>query len=71
MSLLVLSEILGLFANTFTINGKYYLRNSESLRQTTEMQLSKKHNILSRFVPPFLKFASNLEHFESKDEPHS
>ena len=40
--LLVISEILGLFVNKSTADDKYYFRNSENLRQSIQMQLSKK-----------------------------
>ena len=42
MSLLVLSEILGLFIITLTPNDSYSLRNSENLWQPINLQLSKK-----------------------------
>ena len=42
MSLLVISEILGLFADTLTVNDKYFLYNSENLLHQIQMPLSKK-----------------------------
>ena len=41
MSLLVIYKILGVFVNTLTLDDKYSLLNSENLRQTIQMQLSK------------------------------
>ena len=42
MSLLLISEILGLFVNAVTVDDKYSLRNSENLPQKIQMILSKK-----------------------------
>ena len=44
MSLLVVSEILGLSVNALTADGKYYLCNKENSSQPIQMQLSKKDN---------------------------
>ena len=66
MSLLVICEVLGLFANTFTVDEKYSLLNRENLPQPFRMQLSKKQKIFSQFFAPFLKSTSNFEDFEKK-----
>ena len=50
---------------------KYYLLNRENLLQPIQMPLSKKQKYFSKFFPPFLKSSSNLEHFKTKDDPHS
>ena len=71
MSLLVVFKILGYFLNTLTADGKYSLRNSEILQQTTQMQLPKKQMTHSQFFGQFLKSTSVLEHFQEKDEAHS
>ena len=72
MFLLVISEILITFVNTLTADDKYSPCNTETLRQPIQMQLFnkkwKKKN--SKFFPPFLKFISNFEQFERKDDPH-
>ena len=47
ISLLVISEILGLFADTFTADGKYSLDNKENLPQPIQMQLSNKQKTFS------------------------
>ena len=65
MSLLVISEILGLFGNTLIGDDKYSLRNSENLRHPIQMELSK-IKISSKIFAPFLKSTSNLQHFEKK-----
>ena len=69
MSLLVVSEILGLFVNTITVNGKYSLHNTKNLRQPITMQLSKKKLVFSQFFYELLKSRSNFEHFE-KNKKH-
>ena len=55
MPLLVICEILGLLTNTLNADGKYSLRNRESLLQPIQMPLSKKQKYFSKFFPPFLK----------------
>ena len=42
MSLLVISEILGLFVNTLTADAKHSLHNRENSMQPIQMQSSKK-----------------------------
>ena len=42
ISLLVISEILGLFVSTLTAGEKYSRSNSENLLQPNQMRLSKK-----------------------------
>ena len=49
MSLLVISEIWGLFVNTLTADDKYSLHTSENFRQTIQVQLSKKLNFFPLF----------------------
>ena len=63
MSLLVISEILGLFLNTLTTDEKYSLRNSENLSESIKMQLSKTQKTFSVLLAAFLKSLSNFEHF--------
>ena len=69
-ALLVICEIVGHFVNTLTANGKYYLHNSEILRQAFRMELSKKLLTFLEFYAPFLKSISYFEFFEKKDDPH-
>ena len=71
MSLLIISEILGLFVNIMTIDDKYSFHNSEDLWQSIQQQLSKKQKTFSQLFAPFRKSASNFEQFEKKYEPHS
>ena len=67
-SALVLSEILTPFVNTLNVDDKYSLRNMLNFRKQLEAQLSQKKKNFSEIFPSFLKYASNLEHFEKKDE---
>ena len=66
MSLLVISEILGLFVNTLSSYDKYSLCNSENLWQPIQMLLAKKQKTYFEFFAPFLKSTSNCEYFEKK-----
>ena len=47
VSLLEISEVLGLFANILTADDEYSLCNSKNLRQPIKMQLAKKQKILN------------------------
>ena len=67
---LSVSEILGVFVGTSTADDKYYLRNKKNSLQPIQLQLSKKEIIFSQFFAASLKWTSNFEHFEKKDDPH-
>ena len=54
-----------------TPDEKYFLSNSKNLRQTSQMQWSKKLKTFSELFTPFVKYTFNFEHFEMKDESHS
>ena len=71
MSLLVTSEILGLFFNTLTDNDRYSLCNSEYVLQLIQMIFSKRKKSFSQFFCKFLKFTSNFEHSGKKNDSHS
>ena len=71
MSLLVIGEILGVFVNTLTADGKYPVQGCENLQLPIQMQLSEKRKTFSQFFVPFLEFISNIKHFEKKDYRHS
>ena len=49
MSLLMTSEILGIFVNTLTAVEKYSLHNGENLRHPIQMYLSKKQKCFFKF----------------------
>ena len=65
MSLLVMFEILRLFINTLTADDSYFVR------QLIQMQFSKKQKSFSQIFGTFLKFTSNFEQFEKKNDSHS
>ena len=71
MSPLVIGEILGVFVNTLTADGKYPVQGCENLQLPIQMQLSEKRKTFSQFFVPFLEFISNIKHFEKKDYRHS
>ena len=51
-----------------TTDDKYSRRNMLNFTQQFEAPLSQKQKTFSGFFPAFLKYASNLENFEKKDE---
>ena len=55
MSPLVLGEILGIFVNTLTADGKYPVPGSENFQLPIQMQLSEKQKTFSEFFVPFLE----------------
>ena len=61
-------EILRLFVNALTADEKYSGSNMQNLRQQFQTSLSPKQKTFSGFFIAFLKCASNLEHFQKKDE---
>ena len=63
-----LTEILRLFVNTLTADEKYSRSIKQKLQQPFQSPLSKKQKAFSGFFIAFLKFASNFEHFQKKDE---
>ena len=70
-SVLVRSEILGLFVKTLTAEYIYPRRNMQNFPQELQTELSQKRKDFSGFFISFLKCTSSLEHFEKKDEPSS
>ena len=68
--LLVRSEILGLFVNTSTADGKYSRHNRENFLQKIQMRLYQKTKTFSDLFIAFLKSTSNFEYFEKKYESH-
>ena len=70
-SLLVICNILRLFSNTSSADGRYSLLNTDDLTQPIQMRVSQRQRTFSRFFSAFLKSSLNFEHFEKKDDPHS
>ena len=61
-------EVLKLFVNALTANGKYSRGNMQNLPQQFQTPLSEKQKTFSGFFIAFLKCAWNLEHFQKKNE---
>ena len=61
-------EILRLFVNALTADGKYSGSNMQNLQPQFQTPLSHKQKTFSGFFIAFLKCAWNLEHFQEKDE---
>ena len=58
-----LGEMLRVFVNTLTADGKYPIEHWENLPLPIQMQLSEKWKIFSQFSIPFLESASIFKHF--------
>ena len=71
MSPLVWGEILGVFVNTLTADGKYPVQGCENLQLPIQMQLSEKPKSFSEFFVRFLDSIVNFEHFEKKHDGHT
>ena len=71
MSPLVLGEILELFGNTLTADGKYPVQCCENLQLPIQMQLSEKPKSFSEFFVRFLDSIVNFEYFEKKHDGHT
>ena len=67
-SAIVGSEILTLFVNTLTTDGKYSRRNMLNFTQQPEAPLPQKQKAFSGVSIAFLKCALKVEHFEKKAE---
>ena len=68
ISPLVLGEILGVFVNTFTVDGKYPVQDWENFRLPIQVQLYEKPKAFSEFFVPFLEYIPNFKHFEKKSQ---
>ena len=55
MYLLLISQILGVFANTLTADDMYSLHNREKLTRPIPMQLSKELKLFDNFFTAYLK----------------
>ena len=64
----VSSEILRLFVNILTADEWYIRCNIQKFPQQLQTPISQKQKIFSGFFIAYLECASNLEHFEKKDE---
>ena len=70
-SVLVRRKALELFVNTLSADDKYSLLNRDNLMQQIRTPLSKKQKPFYPFFLTFSKCALNLEHFQTRDDPHS
>ena len=70
-SVLVRSEILELFGNTFLSDHVYSRHNWENFSQHVQTLLSQKHKMFSQIFIAFSQSIKNLPHFEKKDQLHS
>ena len=68
---IVLGEILGMFVNTLTADGKYSVQGCEKLQLPIQMQLYEKRKTFSQFFVSFLESTSKFKHFEKKHDIHS
>ena len=68
MSPLVLDEIVGVFLNTLTSDGKYAVEGCENFQLPFQTQLSEKRKTVAQLFVPFLHSTSNSEHFERNDD---
>ena len=60
MSPLVLGEILRVFVNTLTADGKYPVQECQNLQLPIEMQLSEKRKSFSKFLFRFVCSISGI-----------
>ena len=67
ISPLILLEVLAVFVNRLTANGKYPVQDSGNFQLPIQMQWSQKRNI----YVPFLQSTSNFKHFEKNDGCHN
>ena len=70
-SVLLIHDLLRLFANTLPADDNYYLLNRDNLAEPIQMQLSQKQKSFSEFFFAFLKSILNFKHFPKKDDRHT
>ena len=64
----MLGDVLVVFVNKLTADGKYAVQDCENLQLQTQIPLSEKPKAFSVFFVSFLEFASNFKHFAKKDD---
>ena len=69
--MLVLCKILGLFVDTLTDDGKYFLFYRDNLTKQIQILLSPKPKTFSKLSSKILNPTLNFEHFQKKDNPLS
>ena len=63
MSPLVIGEIIGVFVNTLTAEGKYSIEDWENLPLPIYFQLSEKRKTFSEVSVSFLEYTWNFKQF--------
>ena len=66
ISPVLLDEILEMFLNRLSAEGKHLIEDWENLLLPNQMQLFEKRKSSSQFFVPFLQSKLNLKHFEKK-----
>ena len=61
-------EVLVVFVNRLTADGKYLVQECDILQLPIQMQLSEKRKSFSEFFVLFLESTSNFKDFEKKDD---
>ena len=61
----MLGEVLVVFVNRLTADGKYSVQDCENLQLPIQMQLSQKRKRSSQCCVTFLISTSNFKHFET------
>ena len=70
MSPPVLGEVLGVFLNTLTAEGKYPVQDYENLPLPIQIQLSEKQKTFSQFFSISLVYIK-FKRFDKRDDRHS
>ena len=65
-----LGEIVGVFLNTLTSDGKYPVQGRENFQLPFQTQLSEKRKPFAEVFVPFLDSTSNFKYFERYDDCH-
>ena len=71
MSPLVLREILPVFVETLTVDGKYPVQFCENFQLPIQMQLSEKPKHFSQFLFHWWNLLQIWNILNKKDDPHS
>ena len=64
-------EVLVVFVNRLTADGKYPVQECDILQLPIQMQLSEKRKTFSEFFILFVASISKFKHFEEKHDGHS
>ena len=68
---LVLGDVLVVFFNGLTADGKYPVEDCVNFQLPIQMQLSEKRKTFFEFFDRFLESRSNFKHFAKNDDCHS